>query len=325
MLQMPYLLGLLLPVGMYLAVLLVFSRMYVDHEMTICKACGLSRWQILWMIVPSCVVVTLLVAAMTLGLNPQLLAIQTQLLQESPTKLLVDTLMPGRFHVAGDGKQVYYVESIERETDTAKQVFVAKRTASKGQDGKTAAIWSVLSAESGNREQDEQGIDYIITKQGYRYLGQPGQAKFQWVQFATLSTFLDTVSAPPLHLTQAGMSNPALWQARKTDLHAEAELQWRLAVPLSVPVLALLAVPLSYVRPRQGRYGPLLPAILVYIVFANFMFVSRSWLESGQLAPELGLWWILVAAFSLGLILQMNGWRYFSWRGSRNKQLQVTG
>ena len=151
LLQIPYLVGLLLPIGMYLAVLLVFSRLYVDHEMAVLSACGLSRWQIIRMILPTSLMVMLLVAAMTLVLNPKLLAIQTQLIQESPTKLLVETLTPGRFHVANDGKQVYYVESIDRETDTAKQVFMANHESPKGRAPGTAATWSVISAQSGHR------------------------------------------------------------------------------------------------------------------------------------------------------------------------------
>ena len=60
---------------------------------------------------------------------------------------------------------------------------------------------------------------------------------------------------------------------------AAAELQWRFALPISVLMLALLAIPLSHVRPRQGRYSHILPAILIYIVYMNLLFIARNWVE----------------------------------------------
>jgi len=308
-LQLPYLLGLLLPIGVYFAVILVFSRMYVDHEMTIYSTCGLSRWQILAMVLPSTLWMMLLVAALTLGLNPQLLAVQAKLLQQSPTRLLADTLIPGRFHIVNGGKQVYYVESIDRESDTAHKVFLARREANTEDPSKSqGARWSVLSAATGKRYQDSNGIDYIVAEYGNRYLGQAGQAEFQWTQFTSLASFLQSATTSPLLFTYASMSSRSLWQLRKKDLLAAAELQWRIIVPLSVPVLALLALPLSYVRPRHGRYSSLIPAILIYIIFANAMFISRRYLESGRLSPTIGLWGVILFTSVFASILQTD-WR----------------
>jgi lipopolysaccharide export system permease protein len=42
-----------------------------------------------------------------------------------------------------------------------------------------------------------------------------------------------------------------------------AEFQWRLGIPLSTIVLAILAVPLSRSQPRAGRYGRLAIGLLV--------------------------------------------------------------
>jgi len=39
-----------------------------------------------------------------------------------------------------------------------------------------------------------------------------------------------------------------------TDPDKRAELHWRIALPTMCLVLTLIAVPLSRLRPRQGRY-----------------------------------------------------------------------
>ena len=45
-LEIPHLLGLLLPLGLYLGILLAHGRLYIDHEMAVLGACGVSRGQI---------------------------------------------------------------------------------------------------------------------------------------------------------------------------------------------------------------------------------------------------------------------------------------
>jgi len=88
-----------------------------------------------------------------------------------------------------------------------------------------------------------------------------------------------------------------------------AELEWRISLALSVLVLTLLAVPLSKVKPKQGRYAKLAPAVLFYIVYANLLFLARAWIKKGVLAPWLGIWWVHL------LILLIAG--FFIWRDCR--------
>lgn len=87
-----------------------------------------------------------------------------------------------------------------------------------------------------------------------------------------------------------GMSSAAL--LRSDDALDIAELQWRLAAPAAIFVLTLLAVPLARSSPREGRYGRLALAVLVYIVFANLLGVARVWVERGVVGAWPGLWWV---------------------------------
>ena len=88
-------------------------------------------------------------------------------------------------------------------------------------------------------------------------------------------------------------------------------LQWRLAMPISVILFTLLAFPLSEVKPRSGKFARLFPAILIYIAYADLMFLGRAWIHRGAINPVLGLWWIHGAALLLALLLNgfQIGWR----------------
>jgi lipopolysaccharide export system permease protein len=70
-------------------------------------------------------------------------------------------------------------------------------------------------------------------------------------------------------------------------------------------VLTLVGVPLSKLRPRQGRYARVGFAIVVYFVYSNLLSASKIWVEKGDLTPAIGVWWVHVAALALGLYLIM--------------------
>ena len=72
-------------------------------------------------------------------------------------------------------------------------------------------------------------------------------------------------------------------------------------------VLTLVAVPLSRLRPRQGRYARVGFAIVVYFVYSNLLSAAKVWIEKGELSPAIGVWWVHIAILALGLYLVFRG------------------
>lgn len=310
-LQIPYILGLLLPAGLFLSILLAYGRMYVDNEMTVLKACGMSTARLITITLKYSLVIMLIVATMSLYISPQLKNYQAHLQTVSQADTLIQTLVPGRFHVAGNGKQVYYIEKISRNQHKAKNIFVAVQKDRKNKQGQIQPpIWNIVSAQSGYEanynEQgepiEEGGDSFIVAVNGHRYSGVPGEKNFQLVKFGKYGMRLDE-SKGQVKIQSEAMDNKTLWQNRYVDKHAIAELQWRLSMPLSVPVLAFLAVPLSQVPPRKGRYARLLPSILIYSIYANLLFVAKDWLVHGKISPYIGVWWLHASLFTLAVFL----------------------
>jgi lipopolysaccharide export system permease protein len=73
-------------------------------------------------------------------------------------------------------------------------------------------------------------------------------------------------------------------------------------MPIMAFVLALLAVPLSHLRPRQGRYARIGLAILLYFLYSNLLSAAKIWLARGAVPAVLGLWWVHAALVGLALI-----------------------
>jgi lipopolysaccharide export system permease protein len=94
------------------------------------------------------------------------------------------------------------------------------------------------------------------------------------------------------------MSTFALLQGRSNP--NLAELIWRLGLPISALILALLAIPLSFVNPRASRSVNLLFALLTYMVYANLLSIVQAWVSQGRLAFGTG-WWVVHAGM-LGVL-----------------------
>jgi lipopolysaccharide export system permease protein len=169
----------------------------------------------------------------------------------------------------------------------------------------------VVVAEKGDQATDPLTGERIVRlRNGYRYEGEPGQAAFEVVKFDQLTMNL---SPPPFsYINSQRKLSPTSALIGSPDPQDQAELQGRIAVPVSVFVLALLAVPLSYLRPRQGRYGKLVFGILAFLVYSNLIVLGQTWIGKGRLPPS-GLWLIhgVMLLAAMLLIARRQGLRLF--------------
>ncbi len=161
---------------------------------------------------------------------------------------------------------------------------------------------SFVSARHGEQSVDtESGERSVILRDGYRYQGEAGTPQFDVMRFETLTTRI----APPEFIyfnTKRKIQSTATLLA-SDDLQDRAEVAWRVAAPISVFVLALLAVPLSHIQPRQGRYGKLVLGILAYLVYSQLMGLGQAWIAKGKIPPEVGLWWVHALMLGAALLL----------------------
>lgn len=300
-LQVPLLLGYMLPLALFLGILLAYGRLYVDSEMTVLSACGTSKWQLLGITLSFSTVVAILVAILMLWVEPKLAWYRDQVFAQAAVASPIETIFPGQFQTLGDGKWVIYVGNISRDRTELQDVFVAKMpdavVVSKGQP------WTIVSAEKGQQWLDSKtGDQFMVLDKGYRYLGTPGQKDFQIVDYDQYGVRIET-SKLRMKKEAEFMPTSELWKKRKTDKDAAAELQWRLTMPMASLILAFMAVPLSHVRPRKGRYAKIIPAILLYIIYADLIFVGEAAIQKGSLPPLPGLWLVHFLMFFIALIL----------------------
>lgn len=313
MLEIPILLGFLLPIGLFIAILLAYGRLYVDSEMTVLQACGVSQKQLLIYTQTFASIVFIVVLAMNFYITPWLVRDKDKILATNPATIIINTLVPGRFKSIND-QNVVYVENVDNATQAAQNVFIAKRetiTIHKKENGVDVAtkmpVWRVLSADKAYQMQSTTlNGSFVVAENGIEYSGVPGERNFRVVHFKQYGARIPDMGNVKTKVGYDSLSLGDLWSQAFSNPKAMAELQWRISMPLSVPILVLLALPLSRVNPRQGRYRKLIPAVLLYTVYANMQFVARGWLEDGVIPGYIGLWFLHIVLFLIALSLYLN-------------------
>lgn len=293
-LELPFLLGILLPLGLFLGVLVSYSRFYADNEMTVLRASGMGKWQLLKTTLIISSVIFVAVSLLMFGLNPLLSAQKEKILKSSAAGNLVATLVPGSFKATNSGRDVFFVGGVSTDHKSATDIFIAQYGENSSvKKFKQGDSWTVLVANEGEEYIDDTTKDkFVVAKSGYRYQGVAGQQDFQVSKFDEYGVLLPQDDVVSENVTYDALPTLALLKNTENNIRYETELQWRIALPISALLLAVLAMQLSHVSPRKGRFQNIIPAILIYVVYANLIFIARDWMNDGTTPALIGLWWV---------------------------------
>lgn len=296
-LYIPSFLEMIIPLAFFLGILLAYGRMYVDNEMTVLFACGFTlKKLILYTLVPG-VVVTALVASLTLYLSPIGRNKADVVWGEQAAMTAFDTVGAGRFVKIG-GNRVFYINEMSPKREMI-DIFVAETNQSK--DGKVTITTTM--AKKGFQHFDKASSErFLMFEDAVQHESLPGELFSREVTSDSYAIkFKEQIKINSKNSID-GRLTQELYQS--TQLNEIAEFQWRVALPLTIPILILLGVPMSRVSPRQGRFLKVLPALMLYLCYMAAFTAARNALEKGKIPPEVGLWsvHVLFLLIALGII-----------------------
>jgi len=306
--------NLIIPFGLYIAIFLAFGRLYKDSEMTALSASGIGPQRILRSMFWLTLSVSAVVAVLSLLVSPWSFEKALQIQERAEASGRLEGVLAGHFNrVNAKRKAVIYVEGVSEDRKRISNVFVQMS------DGNTLDIYSAKSAFYDRS--DTTGERYIVLSEGHRYVGIPGEADFRIQSYEKSAFRVEPPKIVEKNRTQRALSSTELM--RSTDVKDRAEFYWRLSLPLSTFLLAMLAMLLSKTSPRRGRFAKLFLAILVLVIYNNMVTVSRSWVERGVLPPELGMWYVHIIAFT-AIVFFLYRQIGFSWMRQRKQILRTS-
>jgi len=285
-----HVLPVLLSLTLFITVLLVITRSYRDSEMVIWFNCGLSlaAWSRPVLVFAGPLV--LVIALLSFFISPWAAQMSEHFRSRVDARDDVSRVEPGAFGESRSRDRVFFVESIAGDQSAVQNVFV-----NSVQHRRTG----VMMSELGHTESAPNGDRFLVLVAGRRYEGTPGDAGFRFMEFERYATRIQTREGDEPLATHKSLSTLALLESpTRANL---GELLWRVGVPISALILALLAIPMSFVNPRAGRSVNLLFALLTYMVYSNLLSISQARVAQGKLAFSTG-WW-LVHAVMLAVML----------------------
>ncbi len=296
-LKVPAYLGMVIPMTLFFSVLLAFGRLYQGSEVTAFRAGGVDIFRasrgVRWFSVGVAAMVTALVLYVTPWAQTEINRIH----DEINANMNLVGLTPGTFKsLSGGEERVFYAEEISVDQRDMKGVFFYEATPPNG--------YRVITSRYGELFPDaEGGGRWLVMREGRQYGGRPGEADVEIVDFTEYGVKLSlkrVTSGEP-----QGRSIPFrdLWGSER--LQYQAELQWRLSLPLMTVLLVLLAVPLSSSSPRGGKYAGMVPGVLLYMLFSNLFNIAYGWIERGVVESWMGMSWIYLLILVLALILYL--------------------
>ncbi len=271
----------LLSLTLFVTVLLTVTRSYRDSEMVIWFNAGLSLAAWVRPVLTFALPLVALIATLSLLIAPWAVRMSEQYRSRVDARDDAARIDPGVFGESRARDRVFFVESAGANSGEVRNVFV--NSVQHGRNG-------VMFSRRGLVETAPNGDRFIVMLDGRRYEGVPGEADYRVMEFERYEARVESAAGEEPVPTEKSLSTLALLRNPTPVNHGE--LVWRIGIPLSALLLALLAIPMSFVNPRAGRSVNLLFALLAYLVYQNLLSVSQARVAQGGLDFAVG-WWLV--------------------------------
>jgi lipopolysaccharide export system permease protein len=271
----------LLPTTLFLSVVFTLGRLHRDSEILALHASGISTLRITRSVFLLALVVAMLVAALSLFVRPWAYQRGYELKAEAEGDFDLGRMESATFYQIGEQGRVLFAEKIDQGRRRAENVFISSEVGS--------SIRVIWAREAHQQEDPNTGRKAILFMDGYVYELSRETEGGRVIQFSR-----STVSIWPGDITSEEKikSTPTAKLAATPSTEALAELQWRISMPITALLLALLGVPLSRTGHRQGKYDRVVFAIAIYAVYYNMAIVARTWVEQGRVGGLPGVFWV---------------------------------
>ncbi len=299
----------IVPLAFFLGILLVYGRMYAENEMVVLLGSGFSQRRLLALTFLTSITVIIFMAAISLSIAPWGARNTEQLKQNQEQLTEIDLIVAGQFQSFSDGGRITYAERANIVPEVGRQldnVFVALSTESRqGDQSDTESETTppqILLAENARPVVDAQtGARFMRLENVYQYDGTPGQGDFSIAQFDAQLILLPESTEFEEILEEESLATMELIGSNQAE--HQAEFQWRLSIILLIPAITLIAVPMSQVDPRQGRYSKLISAAIIYATYFLLLQLTRDMVAEGELNAAVGMWWVHALFISVGILL----------------------
>ena len=298
--NIPTFLELILPLSFFIALMLVLGRMYVDQEMSVLFASGISRGRLTRLMIPLITGLFVFQMGISLLAKPWGLSNSKQIWQTQSLGSLLDLVRPKTF--ISSGNYHLYVDEFDKEKRELKNLYVVQQQTDKS--GKIAKNDVIITATRAYQvpSKDTDSSMQLDLFQGRRYELGTNQANYNQASFEKYRITLEKPASEKITETNVETQTTAKLLANTQKPEVKAELGYRFTMPWLIIIAAMLATPLAQVRPRQGRWLRLLPSVLIFASCAISIISLRTAIAKESIS-EYAYIWLIVGFIAFALLL----------------------
>ena len=298
--NIPTFLELILPLSFFIALMLVLGRMYVDQEMSVLFASGISRGRLTRLMIPLIAGLFVFQMGISLWAKPWGLSNSKQIWQTQSLGSLLDLVRPKTF--ISSGNYHLYVDEFDKEKRELKNLYVVQQQTDKS--GKIAKNDVIITATRAYQvpSKDTDSSMQLDLFQGRRYELGTNNAKYNQASFEKYRITLEKPTSETITETNVETQTTAKLLANTQKPEVKAELGYRFTMPWLIIIAAMLATPLAQVRPRQGRWLRLLPSVLIFASCAISIISLRTAIGKERIS-EYAYIWLIVGFIAFALLL----------------------
>ena len=298
--NIPTFLELILPLSFFIALMLVLGRMYVDQEMSVLFASGISRGRLTRLMIPLIAGLFVFQMGISLWAKPWGLSNSKQIWQTQSLGSLLDLVRPKTF--ISSGNYHLYVDEFDKEKRELKNLYVVQQQTDKS--GKIAKNDVIITATRAYQvpSKDTDSSMQLDLFQGRRYELGTNNAKYNQASFEKYRITLEKPASEKITETNVETQTTAKLLAHTQKPEVKAELGYRFTMPWLIIIAAMLATPLAQVRPRQGRWLRLLPSVLIFASCAISIISLRTAIGKERIS-EYAYIWLIVGFIAFALLL----------------------
>ncbi len=277
-------LEMLLPIGLYVATAIALGQLYSDSEITAAQAAGISPLRLYRGILLLAIPIGVACALLSMYGRPWAYAHIDQLMQNSQSNFDVSHLQANKFNIQDNGTMVH-AQTIMPTGNQIQNAFIY--TTDNG-------VTKVFRSHVGSIDNSHPAMPIAHLQSGSAYTFEHSSNNDSQQTYQNLAINLK----PPVDDEEIRSKAKSMHTLRHSHDRADiAERQWRETRGLNAVLMTLLAIPLSRVRPRQGRFSVLLPLALVFIIIFFAGNICRTLVSNGALPIFPGIW--LISGFML--------------------------
>ena len=298
--NIPTFLELILPLSFFIALMLVLGRMYVEQEMSVLFASGISRGRLTRLMIPLITGLFVFQMGISLWAKPWGLSNSEHIWQTQSLGSLLDLVRPKTF--ISSGNYHLYVDEFDKEKRELKNLYVVQQQTDKS--GKIAKNDVIITATRAYQvpSKDTDSSMQLDLFQGRRYELGTNNAKYNQASFEKYRITLEKPASEKITETNVETQTTAKLLANTQKPEVKAELGYRFTMPWLIIIAAMLATPLAQVRPRQGRWLRLLPSVRIFASCAISIISLRTAIGKERIS-EYAYIWLIVGFIAFALLL----------------------